>query len=239
MAAHVHRETLVTWQQATAAQAQQPLVRTVAEMLQQQIEQAGSSVQAEQEHMGLWLQRTGVSLVVRPVDAPFLGPYDTKLAQLQERGRWTTDLAVMAQRVDDLKQEIVDDARVIEWAEAEWERARGSGDLTRMAAMIQLRQTAYLLWLGRVTRYNDAIAQYAYEVGGPNLAVTQQLSMLLRQPVIEGRLVDLRTERWGVPEASLARGAGSPIAPIGYNQVLNTPPAGGLGAGNWQPAQIR
>jgi len=239
MAVQIQRDTLETWRQATAAQSQQPLVRTVAEMLQQQIEQAGATVEAEQEHLGLWLQRGGTTLIVRPIDAPFLGPYDTKLAQMQERGQWTTDLAVLAQRVNDMKQEIVDDARVIDWAEAEWERARGSADVTRMAAMIQLRQTAYLLWLGRVTRYNDAIAQYAYQVAGPGLPVAQQLGMLLRQPLIDGRLVDLQREPSGLSGSSVFQGDAGPIAPVGYHQFLQGTRPLAPAAGNWQPAQVR
>jgi len=248
LAVQILREAQETWRSATAAQAQQSLVQTVSEMLRQQIEQAQSLVEAEQEHLGLWLGRYNLPTRVRPVDAPYLGPYDTKLPQLQQQGQWTTDLAVLAQTVDTMKREIVDDALVIDWAETEWERARASGDLSRMAGMIQLRQTAYLLWLGRVTRYNEAIARYAYAVAGPGVPVQRQLAMLLRQPLVDGRLTDIRTDAWfQSPGTNSALPPGSglrDVAPVGYDQPLGggafvgQAPAAAT-PGNWQPARGR
>ncbi len=248
LAVQILRETQETWRSATAAQAQQSLAKTVSEMLRQQIEQAQSLVEAEQEHLGLWLGRYNLPARVRPVDAPYLGPYDTKLPQLQQQGQWNTDLAVLGQTVDTMKREIVDDALVIDWAETEWERARASGDLSRMAGMIQLRQTAYLLWLGRVTRYNEAIARYAYAVAGPGVPVQRQLAMLLRQPLVDGRLTDIRTDAWfQSPGTNTVMPAGSglrDVAPVGYDQPLGggafvgQAPAA-ANPGNWQPARGR
>lgn len=239
VAVHIHRESLETWQRATAQQAQQPLARTLVEMLNLQIEQANATVEAEQEHLGLWLQRRGMTSQPRPVDAPFLGLYDTKLSQLQQQAAATTDLVGLAQQVEQRKQQALDDEEVIDWADQEWERARGSGDLQRMAAMIQLRQTAYLLWLSGVTRYNEAIAQYAFRVAGPNVPVPQQLAMLLRQPIVDGRLTDIRTDAW-FRSAPAAPGADfREIAPVSYNQPqFGFDPASGV-TGNWQPARGR
>jgi hypothetical protein len=236
VAVHVHRESLETWQRATAAQAQQPMARTLVEILQLQIEQANATVVAEQEHLGLWLQRLGLPQQPRPVDAPFLGLYDTKLSQLQPQGG-ATELGDLAQQVDQRKQDVLDDEQVVDWADQEWERARTSGDLQRMATMIQLRQSAYLLWLSRVTRYNEAIAQYAFRVAGSNVPVPQQLAMLLRQPIVDGRLTDIRTDAWFRSASAVAGADFREIAPVSYNQ----PPfesSGGV-TGNWQPARGR
>lgn len=239
VAVHVHRESLETWQRATAQQAQQPLARTLVEILNLQIEQANATVEAEQEHLGLWLQRHGMTQQPRPVDSPFLGLYDTKLNQIQQQGAMSTDLSVLAQQVEQRKQDVLDDEQVIDWADQEWERARTGGDLQRMATMIQLRQSAYLLWLSRVTRYNEAIAQYAFRVAGPNVPVPQQLAMLLRQPIVDGRLSDIRTDAW-FRSAPAAVGADfREIAPVSYNQPqFGFEPAGGV-TGNWQPARGR
>jgi hypothetical protein len=238
VAAQIQRETLDTWQQATR-QSQQPLARTVAEMLRLQIEQANATIEAEQEHLGLWLQRHGLPQIARPVDAPFLGPYDTKLAQLQQQGRSSSDLTGLAQQVDLHKQELLNDEQVIDWAEQEWERARASGDLQQMAAMIQLRQSAYLVWLNRVTRYNASIAQYAFRIAGPGVPVPQQLAMLLRQPIVDGRLVDIRTDAWFRSAPTTVGADFREIAPVSYNQPpYGYEPAAGV-TGNWQPARGR
>ncbi len=237
VAVHIHRESLETWQRATAQQSQQPLARTMVEMLNLQIEQANATVEAEQEHLGLWLQRHGMTQQPRPVDAPFLGSYDTKLSVLQQQVSVSTDLAVLAQQVDQRKQGALDDEQVIDWADQEWERARSSGDLQKMAAMLQMRQSAYLLWLSGVTRYNEAIAQYAFRVAGPNVPVPQQLAMLLRQPIVDGRLTDIRTDAWF--RSAAASTDFREIAPVSYNQPqFGYDPAGGV-TGNWQPARGR
>lgn len=238
IAVQIHREALETWQAATAQQSQQPLARTVSEIFQLQIDKANATVTAEQEHLGLWLQRHGLPQVARPVDAPFLGPYDTKLSQLQLQGQNGSELALAAQRVDSQKQELLTDEQVLDWAEQEWERARTSGDLQRMAAMIQLRQSAYLLWLNRVTRYNDAIAQYAFRFAGPGVSVPQQLAMLLRQPIVDGRLVDTRTDPWF--RSNPVTGADfRDVAPVSYNQPLYGYESASGMTGNWQPARGR
>lgn len=238
IAVQIHREALETWQTATAQQSQQPLAQTVTEMFQLQLEKANATVTAEQEHLGLWLQRHGLPQVARPVDAPFLGPYDTKLSQLQLQGQNGSELALAAQRVDAQKQELSNDEQVLDWAEQEWERARSSGDLQRMAAMIQLRQSAYLVWLNRVTRYNDAIAQYAFRFAGTGVPVPQQLAMLLRQPIVDGRLVDTRHDPWF--RSNPATGADfRELAPVSYNQpAYGYESASGM-TGNWQPASGR
>jgi len=239
VAVHVHRESLETWQRATAQQAQQPLARTLVEILNLQIEQANATVEAEQEHLGLWLQRLGLTQQPRPVDSPFLGLYDTKLNQIQQQGAMSTDVSVLAQQVEQRKQEVLDDEQVIDWADQEWERARTGGDLQRMATMIQLRQSAYLLWLSRVTRYNEAIAQYAFRVAGPNVPVPQQLAMLLRQPIVDGRLTDIRTDAWFRSAPASVGADFREIAPVSYNQPqFGLEPAGGV-TGNWQPARGR
>ncbi|MBL8891348.1 MAG: hypothetical protein JNL67_15315 [Planctomycetaceae bacterium] len=238
IAVQIHREALETWQAATVQQSQQTLAQNVTEILQLQIEQANATVSAEQEHLGLWLQKHGLPQVARPVDAPFLGPYDTKLSQLQLPGQDGSDLALAAQTVDTQKQELLRDERALDWAEQEWERARASGDLQRMATMIQLRQAAYLLWLNRVTRYNDAIAQYAFRFAGPGVSLPQQLAMLLRQPIVDGRLVDTRTDPW-FRSSPVAGADFREIAPVSYNQpAYGYDPASGM-TGNWQPARGR
>ncbi len=240
MAIQVHRETLEIWQQATANMSQQSLVRSVSDMLKQQIEHAEATVESEQAHLGLWMQRIGLPPLVRPVDAPFLGPYDTKLEQLQQRGLAGTEAAVLAYQVDSMKKEILSDARVIDWAEEEWQRARSAADIHRMAAMIQLRQTAYLLWIGRVTRYNDRIAQYAYSIAGPNRTIQEQLSMLLRQPIVDGRmLVDVRTDPWFRSGTSESFGMDSSVRPVNFEQFPTSNGPFQPTAGNWQPARVR
>lgn len=189
---HIQEESLAQWNDATKNRSED-MVIAVKQILEQEVSLAKSNVQASQSRISSILERSGLPAMIRPIDAPFLGPYDCKLGELIGSGE-NGQLGILAAEIDKLKQEILDDENSLQWAIQEWNRAKGNGAIDRLAAITQLRQNSFLLLNRRVTQYNATIAQYALAVAGPGPSTERQIAMLLRQPIVGGTLMDIRTD---------------------------------------------
>ncbi len=190
----VHAQSVKQWQQVADSVAANSMVDAMGEMLQQDQRHAADQIRVAQSHLHSWLRKYSVPTPVRPVDSPFLGPYATKFEQLRAQGTAMDLWSTWSAEVDRLRKDVVDDEKVLRWAQANWEQAPASGSVDRLAASLQMHQRAFLLFIGQVTQYNNSIAKYSLATAGAGKTARQQVAMLLRQPIINGTLMDIRVD---------------------------------------------
>lgn len=221
----IRKQGREAWSQTVGQAGQHPLLGTVSRSIENEIRSAESQWQQARKQWSERVRPYGLPNSARPADAPFAGPYATRLDQVSQSGE---RLSVWAAEIDTYWKTINSSVADFEWSDSQWQSSRG-GSAEQMASAFQLRQRTLEQLVERFCEYNQTIARYSLTAAGYGNSVEGRVAMLLRQPVVDGVVMDIRTDE-RFQNRSLANWgqSGTGIAHVNYQYpVQSTHPVWG------------